>query len=304
MEQCHPGLRHDALVYDGDEEYVGRAVPFLREGLEGGEGAVVAASRSGLAVLREALADDAGAVTFVDVGFSYTRPARALAAYSAVYADALSRHPSVRAVADVQYGPDPREWDLWTGYEAVFNRSFAHLPAWVVCTYAGDRLPDPVREGVWRTHPVVVTAEGRRASDRFESPERVLRGTTPAPVPLPGLRELPVDGGVEALRERLARELAAEGVPGPRLLDLLLAVTEVVANAERHGGGVVAARIGRADGRLVCEVVDRGPGVADPTAGYLPPRAGTGSGLWIARQLSWQLDLFRAPDGFTARLRL
>ena len=38
--------------------------------------------------------------------------------------------------------------------------------------------------------------------------------------------------------------------------------------------------------------------------GYLAPRPGIGSGLWIARQLTWQVEWFRRPDGFTVRLRL
>ena len=54
-------------------------------------------------------------MTFVDVGAAYTRPARTLAAYHAVYAGQLQKTPSLRAVADVQFGPDPGEWDLWTG---------------------------------------------------------------------------------------------------------------------------------------------------------------------------------------------
>ncbi|MBV8989816.1 MAG: hypothetical protein JO372_14770, partial [Solirubrobacterales bacterium] len=54
----------------------------------------------------------------------------------------------LRAVADVQFGPDPREWDLWTGYEAVFNRSFGHLPAWVLCSYNANGTPDLIIEGV------------------------------------------------------------------------------------------------------------------------------------------------------------
>jgi anti-sigma regulatory factor (Ser/Thr protein kinase) len=98
--------------------------------------------------------------------------------------------------------------------------------------------------------------------------------------------------------------MAAEHIPGPKVLDMLLAVTEVLTNAARHGRGVAAVRIGRADGRFVCEVVDRGQGFDDPGAGYLAPRDGVGSGLWIARQLTWQIDFFRAPDGFTARIRL
>ena len=38
-------LRHNALVYGSAEEYVARAVAFLREGLAAGEGAIVANTR-------------------------------------------------------------------------------------------------------------------------------------------------------------------------------------------------------------------------------------------------------------------
>jgi anti-sigma regulatory factor (Ser/Thr protein kinase) len=62
--------------------------------------------------------------------------------------------------------------------------------------------------------------------------------------------------------------------------------------------------VGRVDGHIVCEVVDRRPGFDDPAAGYLAPRDGVGRGLWVARQLTWRLELFRAPAGLTARIWL
>ena len=77
-------LRHNAYVYDSTDEYVERSVAFLREGLEAGEGAIVANTRPGLAAMREALGTDAARVTFVDVSAAYTRPARTLASYHAV----------------------------------------------------------------------------------------------------------------------------------------------------------------------------------------------------------------------------
>jgi anti-sigma regulatory factor (Ser/Thr protein kinase) len=82
---------------------------------------------------------------------------------------------------------------------------------------------------------------------------------------------------------------------------MLVAGTEVAANAVRHGSGIQEVRTGRADGRFVCEVVDRGPGFDDPAAGYIAPREGTGSGLWVARQLTWRLEAFPSPRGFTVR---
>src|SRR6185503_4655827 len=106
----------------------------------------------------------------------------------------------------------------------------------------------------------------------------------------------------EGFRERLARELASASVPEATALDVLVAATEVAANAVRHGGGIAEVRAGSVSGRFVCEVIDRGAGFDDPAAGYLVPRAGIGKGLWVARQLAWRLESFHSPRGFTVRL--
>ena len=148
MTSNRTALRHNAFIYESQDEYVTRAVPFLKAALEVGDGAIVANTKPGIAMMREALGADATHVTFVDVSSAYTRPARTLAAYHKVYAEQLQKTAKLRAVADVQFGPDPREWDVWTGYEAVFNRSFGYLPAWVLCSYNANGTPDPIIEGV------------------------------------------------------------------------------------------------------------------------------------------------------------
>jgi anti-sigma regulatory factor (Ser/Thr protein kinase) len=297
-------LRHGALVYESQDEYLAHAVPFLREAIEAGDGAVVAHTKPGLAMMREALGPDAEQVTFLEASFSYTRPARTLAAYHALFVQQLDKTPAVRAIADVQFGPDPAEWDLWTAYECVTNRSFAHLPTWILCSYDANGTPDRIIERVWQTHPEVVSEAGWSTSDRYEEPDDLLRRLRPPPVTLPELRAIPFGRDVEEFRERLADELRAEQIGPAQSLDMLLAATEVAQNAIEHGGGVAQVRVGRADGRFVCEIVDRGPGFDDPAAGYLAPREGLGTGLWVARQLTWQLELFRSPDGFTARIWL
>jgi anti-sigma regulatory factor (Ser/Thr protein kinase) len=297
-------LRHNAFVYESSDEYVARAVPFLNEGLEAGEGAVVAHTKSGLAVMREALGANAARVTFVDVSAAYTRPARTLAAYHKVYARQLQQTPKLRTVADVQFGPDPREWDLWAGYEAVFNRSFGHLPAWVLCSYSAEGTPEPVIEGVWQTHPEVADATTWTTSERYGEPDTMLRRLTPPPEPLPELRSIPFGQDPEQVREHLAPELTAAGIGEAKTLDMLLATSEIATNALQHGRGIEAARVGHVHGRFVCEIIDRGPGFDDPAAGYLAPRAGVGCGLWVARQLSWRIEFFSSPRGFTARVWL
>jgi anti-sigma regulatory factor (Ser/Thr protein kinase) len=296
-------LRHHAFVHESDDEYVTRSVTFLEEGLAAGEGCIVANSRDGIARMRDALGPDAGRVTFVDNSSVYTRPARAIAAYVGAFREALRAAPSVRAVASYQGGPTPFDCNEWAAYEALTNLAYSHLPVWVVCAYDASRLPDPVLEAAWQTHPEVLSGDWQ-PSDHFEDPRALVRRLTPEPEELPQLRSFSPGHDVERFRERLARELVAEGVPEPKALEMLVAGTEVAANAIRHGGGLSQARVGTVEGRFVCEVVDRGRGFDDPAAGYLAPREGTGTGLWVARQLTWRVESFHSSRGFTVRIWL
>ena len=294
-------FRHDAFVHESQDEYVTRSVAFLREGLAAGEGAIVGNTRDGLAAMREALGPDADRVTFCDVGSFYTRPARTLAGYHGTFLGQLRTSPSVRAVAEYQLGPTPADWEEWAAYEAMTNVSYSHLPVWVVCTYNANGLPDPVLESVGQTHAEVLT-DGRHARGRFEEPRALVRNRTPEPRPLLELQTSRVGDDLDVFRERVAGELVAHGLPDTKVLDMLVAATEIAANAVRYGGGIEEIRLGRVDGRFVCEVVDRGEGFDDPLAGYLVPREGVGTGLWVARQLAWRLEFFHAPHGFTARI--
>ena len=297
------GLRHDAFVYDSDHDYVARSVAFLKGGLAAGERCIVANTRPRLADMRDALGSDADQVAFVDVSHVYTRPAKAVATYYGAFLTHLRLAPAVRAVADLQFGPALDGWEEWEGYEAVTNLAYRHLPVWVICTYNANALPDAVVNAAWRTHPQVTGGDGE-AHDRFEDPRALLRRVTPDAEPLPELRSFPGTADLERFRERLARELAREQLPEAKALDMLVAATEVAANAIGHGGGIEEVRAGRAEGRFVCEVIDRGVGFDDPAAGYLVPREGTGRGLWIARQLTWRLEFFQSPQGFTVRVWL
>ena len=49
-------LRHEAFVYDSDDEFVGRMASFLEDGLAEGAAAVAVTTRANWASLREKLA--------------------------------------------------------------------------------------------------------------------------------------------------------------------------------------------------------------------------------------------------------
>jgi anti-sigma regulatory factor (Ser/Thr protein kinase) len=273
----------------------------LREGLDAGEACAVAQTRDGISMMREALGDDADRVAFVDVSAVYTRPAHAVARYYGTFLKLLQDAPSVRAVAEGQFGFAPSDIREWTAYESITNVAYSHLPVWVVCTYDARRVPDALIEAMWETHSDVLADEWE-TSHQFEDPRELVARLTPAAEPLPGLRSVSAGSSVESFRERLAHELGGEDMPADIALNVLVAGTELATNAVNHGGGIEELRLGRVDGRFVCEVVDRGPGFDDPLAGYIAPRDGIGAGLWIARQLSWRLEAFHSRAGFSVRI--
>ena len=294
-------LRHHAFIHTSDEEYVERTVAFLMDGLQAGERCLVGNTRDGIAAVREALGPDAARVSFLDIGSVYTRPARTIATYFGAFRRHAAAGGAVRAVASAsQHGPTAEDWDEFAAYEAITNVAYAHLPVWVVCAYDANATPDRVLEAAWQTHPEVLS-EHWQTSEAFEDPPELVRRLTRAPEELPQLRSFAAGDDLERFRERLARELAQEQVIASKALDMLVAGTELAANAVRHGGGIEEVRVGRVEGRFVCEVVDRGPGFDDPLAGYRAPRDGPGSGLWVARQLTWRIEWFHSPRGFTVR---
>lgn len=298
------GLRHEAFVYGSDDDFVGRMASFLEDGLAEGATALAVTTRANWARLREALGRSAEQVSFTDRDSCFVRPATMIASYANTMQRALqSGAQAIRVIGEIQFGPTPQEWDQWTAYEAILNRAFAGYPARIVCPYDTRSLPDKVVEDAWRTHPRVVT-DAPAASDHFCEPEEIVRALTREQQPLPELRPLPPGPDPEAFRDRLAAELAAANVSPARALNLLIAANEVVTNAWEYAHGPEAVRVGPVNGSFVCEISDRGPGLDDPLAGYLPPRPEQehGVGLWVARQLVSRVELLSGAHGLTARL--
>jgi anti-sigma regulatory factor (Ser/Thr protein kinase) len=296
-------MRHDLLVHDGHAQFAERIVPFLQDGVDGGETVLAVAGGDLQALLQDTLGAARDGVTFIDHGDVYTRPEAALAHYDRTLRELSNGGTDpVRGVAVLPVCETVADWQRWIAYEAIVNRALAHHPAWVICAYDSGLVDPAVVENMRATHPHL----GGCACHDYRDPADVVRALAPAPTPdpLPDLRSLPLPIDAPAFRAQLAGELAAAGVGAERACEMLLAASEVYGNAGRHGCGLRAARAGLVDDRFVCELSDHGPGIDDPLTGYLPPREDStgGFGMWVARQTTERIDLLTTPEGLTVRL--
>jgi anti-sigma regulatory factor (Ser/Thr protein kinase) len=131
-------------------------------------------------------------------------------------------------------------------------------------------------------------------------------GGRPVPPDRPALDQLFDGDGLYVLRSAVAAHAAELGLSDQGVADLVLLAHELATNAVRHGGATPAEpgrlRLWTADGVVVCQVHDAGPGRDDlDGVGHTPVEAtaSSGRGLWIVRRLATRLDITTGPAGTT-----
>ncbi|MFI5836283.1 anti-sigma factor RsbA family regulatory protein [Micromonospora sp. NPDC051300] len=303
----HEGYFHEALLYDSDDELLAVVVPFLLGGIEAGERTAVSFGERNAALLRRAL--PAGAdVTFLPGGDVYARPAAAIRAYRECLGSFMAGGTTqIRMAGELPPLLLGATWDAWARYESAINQVYDDFPLWGICAYDRRVTPPHVLTDVTRTHPRLTgPGDVHEPTGVYTEPASYLAECRPAPpdplqhtTPVVELADPTPAGAREAVRAADAGLLPPDDVD-----DLVMAVSEVVCNALRHGTAPVRLQLWRGPDRMVVAVHDRGPGPKDPYAGLLPAGDGTegGLGLWISHQSCDHVTHHRDADGFTIRL--
>jgi anti-sigma regulatory factor (Ser/Thr protein kinase) len=304
-----PGLRHDLAFAASPRAFAAVAAPFLAEGVAGGDAAVVVADPASLLAVHDLAGPGSGILLLTRDSLYGQRSVAALTAVRRlVRAQAVHGGHRVRMVTQPDPGREPRRWREWQRYEAVLEHVLVDIPLWQLCVY-DDALPDAVLATAPRTHRHVVDGGRRRPSPSFTEPVAYLAGLPPLPEPaqdgVPVL-DLAAVTELQEARRAVLGSLTRAGRSGPAAEDLVMAVTEVVTNGLLHGRPPVRLQLWLDGDRAVAAVSDRGPGPADPFAGYRPAHGEDavrgGMGLWLARQLCDHVDVFAGADGTTVRL--
>ncbi|GAB3147848.1 anti-sigma factor RsbA family regulatory protein [Amycolatopsis stemonae] len=300
------GYDHAAVHYSSDEELLAVAVPFLRDGLGAGEPTLVSLVPDRAELVRDAL-PEAGAVHFLPTGDLYTRPATAIKSYRELLAGLVGEGATgIRVFGEIPPAVIGTSWDWWARYESAVNHAYDEFPLRSMCAYDTRTTPRHVLDDVARTHPFLATpGGGYHPNAGYVDPTAFLAGPRP-PVPFAIQRNAPLaelaDPTPSAARRAVA-DAVQPHLPAAEADDLVLAVSEIVDNALRHGRPPVRVRIWAGAGHAVVTVHDTGEGPGDPFAGLLPAGQDIGGrGLWIAHQVCSEVVLHRDDTGFTARL--
>jgi anti-sigma regulatory factor (Ser/Thr protein kinase) len=298
---------HEVALYSSDQEYLDIVVPFLVDGMAENQPVLVGCGPTNSELIHTALGTPPG-LAYLAMGWD-AGPAAVLKQWREMLDDLVAGGATqVRALGDVPHPGYGVPWEWWGRYEAVANHALAGYPLWGLCTYDLRITPDDVLDEVLRTHQYSSTGScAHEPNPLYEDPAAFLRSRSvtyrdPLEASVPFL-ELD-DPNPAAARTATRAACAAADLTDDDAEGLLVAVSEVVANAIEHGGAPRQLRLWADHQRVVAIVADTGSGPHDPFVGLLPPQldAPTGRGLWIAHQLCSQVSMDVGHDGFTVRL--
>lgn len=290
---------HKALFYRGKREYLEGLHRFLRPAFASGEPVALALPQPKLRLVREQLREVSND-DLLDMSEVGRNPGRILAI--------IERLREGHHGETLHYVGEP----IWPGrtteeireavrHEALINVALGGTSTRVLCPYDAAGVDGTVLESAKRTHPVIVEQGGPHSSCCYSEaipPECEL----PLSDPPDDAVRYPVEesalGGLRSAIRSLGREA---GFGTEHVDDVQVVVSELAANALRHGAPLRRMTLWRTPEEMICQVENEGA-ISDPLAGRRPPhrRPERGMGLWIVHQLS---DLVEMRDGARTTVR-
>jgi hypothetical protein len=292
----HTGYFHEAVYYRDESDLLAVVLPFLLGGVEAGEPTVCAFGEANAALVREATDNEPG-IAYLAGGDMYARPASAIRAFQNLLAEhAAAGAGQIRIIGELAPWMFGETWDWWARYESAINHAYDDFPLWSMCAYDTTITPPHVLHEVARTHPWVARPDGHERSAPYIEPSAyLLEPHRPEVDPLQaGAPAVALTDPSPVAARQAVMHVAPDSLAPTVLDNFVIAVSEVVTNAIRHGRAPVHVKLW----------TDRGPGPKDPYAGLLPRTDGEpgGLGLWLTHQLCDFVTLDRPGDGFTIRL--
>jgi anti-sigma regulatory factor (Ser/Thr protein kinase) len=299
---------HEAFFYDSDQDYVARAVPFIEAGLDRGEPVLVAVPACNLALIRPRFGRSSEALlrfaAMEDLG---RNPSWIIPAWQQFAAPHAAAGRPARGIGEpIWASRSPAELVECGRHEALINVAFADIDGFtLLCPYDLSSLAPDIIDEAHRNHPAILHVSGSSACERYRADIPALLDSPLSPIPASAEVFEFTDAATGPIRRAAANLASAAGLSQERISDLVVAVSEAVANSVRHGGGSGRIALWREAGRFLCEVRDAGR-LTDPLAGRVRPsiEQANGRGLWIINQLCDLVQVRAVPGGQVIRLHM
>jgi anti-sigma regulatory factor (Ser/Thr protein kinase) len=301
-------FHHEAVFYEGDDQFVDRSLAFVHAGLARSEPVLVMVGARKLELLRAALASRAADVQLVDMEVVGRNPARIIPAWSRFVADNAGTGGGMRGIGEPIWAERTAcELSECQLHESLINLAFAAADEFrLICPYDTAALPEGVIAEARRSHPVVSHDGLESVSHDYRGSDQVAAGfATPLAEPPAEAEELRVTLPALRVARRLVWRRAEEAGLGDRSEDFTLAVNEVLSNSLQHAGEGGTLRLWHDDRGLVCEVRDHGH-IAQPLIGREEPGLGQigGHGMWLVNLVCDLVQVRSSEDGSTVRMRM
>ena len=301
-----PGFSHEAFFYANDDEYLAGIVPFIDEGIDGGESVLVAVPSDRLRLLAERYGDGDLQLRFEDMEVLGRNPAWIIPAWAAFVASQDAGRPA-RGIGQPIWASRSEDELVECGrHESLINVAFAEANGFrLLCPYDTTALGQGVIEESLHNHPHVTSPDAVTRSDAYTGA-------------IPGWLESPLSpvsatadvltfqaGDLARVRHRTAALATAAGLRPSRVDDIVMAVSEATTNSALHAGGAGEIALWHDGDRFLCEIRDQGA-VSDPLAGRVRPATDQigGRGLWLIHQLCDLVQMRRLPEGQAIRLHM
>jgi anti-sigma regulatory factor (Ser/Thr protein kinase) len=305
--EARVGFWHEALFYEGDDEFIERTAAFVDDGRRAGEPVLVVAAAPKVERLRARLGADTVGVTYADMDDVGRNPALIIPAWRQFLAEHAGNGP-VRGIGEpIHAGRTGDELVECHVHEALLNRAFADIARdfRLMCPYDTRTLARDVVATARDTHPYVANGHGACARGAFDDGSVVDRVLRLPLSPVPANAVTYVFSGDDLSELRAVSESFAEraGVPHERVGDFVLGVHEVAVNSVHHGPGRGVLSLWEAPDRVLAQVDDTGR-FSDPLAGRLEPDVGacSGRGLWLTNRLFDLVQIRSFASGAVVRM--
>jgi anti-sigma regulatory factor (Ser/Thr protein kinase) len=303
------GFRHEALLYAGEQDFLAKAVPFIRDGVAAGEPILVAVSNERADAIKAQLNGEAEHVRFLDMPDVGKNPARIIPAWRDFVAEHAESGVRMRGIGEpIWRGRSSAELVECRHHESLLNLAFADARGfWLLCPYDVDTLAADVVVDAKRNHPYV-------ANGHVSRPSRAYLDPAVAPSPFDGALAPPAaDPDELAFKKDTLREVRTfvaghaerAGLPEGRVAELVLSISELATNSIVHAGGHGTLCVWQEADELLCEVRDTGRlqypllGRERPT-----PAQASGRGLWLVNQLCDLVQMRSQRSGTTVRVHM